>query len=189
MRRGMLTTIVAVTAAALAVTVAPSATAAKNGYTDYHVGNAKDVVAKMKGGTLLSGGGIDDSTAMRWLLGRGGGKVDVVVLDAWGKDIYGQPFLDWGADSVDTFVITARDGANDPAVVDAINVSTMPFVFLSEVFFPTDELPGPLPSLASALPSWFMAIQALNSVSRIRKTPVYLKNLARLIRTAPAYIP
>lgn len=121
MRRGMLTTIVAVTAAALAVTVAPSATAAKNGYTDYHVGNAKDVVAKMKGGTLLSGGGIDDPTAMRWLLGRGGGKVDVVVLDAWGKDIYSQPFLDWGADSVDTFVITARDGANDPAVVDAIN--------------------------------------------------------------------
>lgn len=126
MRRGMITTAVAAAAAAsLLVTVAPSATAAKNGYTDYHVGNAKDIVATMKGGTLLSGGGIDDPTAMRWLLGRGGGtskvKVDVVVLDAWGKDIYSQPFLDWGADSVDTYVITARAGADDPAVVDAIN--------------------------------------------------------------------
>lgn len=121
MRRGMLTTIIAVSATALIATVAPSASAAKNGYTDYHVGNAKDVVAKMKGGTLLSGGGIDDPTAMQWLLGRGGGKVDVVVLDAWGKDIYSQPFMGWGADSVDTFVITARDGANDPAVVDAVN--------------------------------------------------------------------
>ncbi len=42
---------------------------------------------------------------------------------------------------------------DEAAMVDAINTSTMPFIFLSEVFFPVDELPGPLPALASALPS------------------------------------
>lgn len=42
---------------------------------------------------------------------------------------------------------------DESAMVDAINVTTMPFILLSEVFFPADELPGPLPMLAGALPS------------------------------------
>jgi ABC-2 type transport system permease protein len=42
---------------------------------------------------------------------------------------------------------------SESTMVDAINVVTMPFVFLSEIFFSADELPGPLPMIASALPS------------------------------------
>lgn len=41
----------------------------------------------------------------------------------------------------------------ESAMVDAINVMTMPFVLLSEVFFSVENLPGPLPALAGALPS------------------------------------
>lgn len=41
----------------------------------------------------------------------------------------------------------------ETAMVDAINVSMTPFILLSEVFFPADELPGPLPWLSGALPS------------------------------------
>ena len=60
---------------------------------------------------------------MKWLLDRGGrgGAVDVVVLDAYGPDIYGGPFMGWGADSVDSFVFSSRDGAYQPEVVDAIS--------------------------------------------------------------------
>ena len=63
-----------------------------------------------------------NDAAMSWLLGRGGGpKVDVVVLDAWGKDLYSSQFMRLGADSVDTFVVTSRDGANNPDVINALN--------------------------------------------------------------------
>jgi ABC-type polysaccharide/polyol phosphate export permease len=36
---------------------------------------------------------------------------------------------------------------------DVINAITGPLVLLSEVFFPAEELPGPLPAIAAALPS------------------------------------
>lgn len=42
---------------------------------------------------------------------------------------------------------------DEAAMVDAINVLMMPFALLSEVFFPADELPEPLPALAGLLPS------------------------------------
>lgn len=42
---------------------------------------------------------------------------------------------------------------NDVSMLDAINVSTMPFVFLSEIFFPADALPGALSVVAGLLPS------------------------------------
>ncbi|MCU0659140.1 MAG: ABC transporter permease [Polyangiaceae bacterium] len=74
--------------------------------------------------------------------------------------------LPWGALGWVTLVVTlailvfmalglvlacfVRDEA---AMVDAINVLMMPFALLSEVFFPADELPGPLPALAGLLPS------------------------------------
>jgi cyanophycinase len=77
----------------------------------------------MAGGQLLSGGGIDDEAAMTWLLTRGGngGMVDVVVLDAYGPDIYGDPFMGWGANTVDSFIFSSRDGADEPEVLDAIS--------------------------------------------------------------------
>jgi cyanophycinase len=75
----------------------------------------------MAGGTLLSGGAIDDDAAMRRLLGRGGGKVDVVVLDAYGGDIYGAPYMASGADSVDYFVLSSPAGAAQAQVLDGID--------------------------------------------------------------------
>jgi ABC-2 type transport system permease protein len=38
-------------------------------------------------------------------------------------------------------------------LVDVISAATTPLVLLSEIFFPVDVLPGPLPALAAALPS------------------------------------
>lgn len=124
MRKAMIATIVTAAAASILLAAVPASALAKGGtgYVRYFAGNPTDVVATMTGGTLLSGGGVDDYDAMRWLMTRGGGKVDVVVLDAWGKDIYTQPFMDtWGADSVETFVFSSREAASDPTVLAAID--------------------------------------------------------------------
>jgi cyanophycinase len=126
MRRTLLATIAATAAATALLAAAPLASAAKGGgpgYDYYSYGNVGgDVVSTMSGGLLMSGGGIDDPAAMTWLLGRGGngGVVDVVVLDAYGPDIYGDPFIGWGANSVDAFVFSKREGAYDQKVLDAI---------------------------------------------------------------------
>jgi cyanophycinase-like exopeptidase len=126
MRRTLFTTIAATAAATALLAAAPLASAAKGGgpgYDYYSYGNVGgDVVSTMSGGLLMSGGGIDDPAAMTWLLGRGGngGAVDVVVLDAYGPDIYGDPFIGWGANSVDAFVFSKREGAYDQKVLDAI---------------------------------------------------------------------
>ncbi len=112
----------AASALVLLATAAPvQAKPSDPGYVRYPTGNPADVTARMSGGQLLSGGGIDDPAAMRWLLQRGGGQVDVVVLDAYGPDIYGQPFMEWGADSVETFVFNDRAGASDPLVLASIS--------------------------------------------------------------------
>lgn len=42
---------------------------------------------------------------------------------------------------------------NESVMVDVINAVIMPLVILSEIFFPVEELPAPLPAIASALPS------------------------------------
>lgn len=42
---------------------------------------------------------------------------------------------------------------SEGVMVDVINAVVFPLVLLSEIFFPVDDLPGPLPELASALPS------------------------------------
>ncbi len=41
----------------------------------------------------------------------------------------------------------------ESVMIDVINAVTVPLVLFSEIFFPADELPGPLPQLAAALPS------------------------------------
>jgi cyanophycinase len=124
LRKVMLATLATAAAASVLLASSPASALAKGGtgYVRYFDGSPIDVVAPMSGGTLLSGGGVDDDTAMRWLMSRGGGKVDVVVLDAWGKDIYTRPFMDfWGADSVETFVFSSREAAKDPDVLAAID--------------------------------------------------------------------
>jgi ABC-type multidrug transport system permease subunit len=46
---------------------------------------------------------------------------------------------------------------NESNILDAITVALTLLIFLSEVFFPVDDLPGPLPQLAGALPSTQLA--------------------------------
>jgi ABC-type multidrug transport system permease subunit len=41
----------------------------------------------------------------------------------------------------------------ESVMIDVINAVTVPLVLFSEIFFPADELPGPLPAIAAALPS------------------------------------
>ena len=111
-------------AAALAVTFIPAgaASAAKGagtGYVRYFSGNTADVPGSLSGGLLLAGGGTDSDAAMRWLLGRGGNG-DVVVLDAYGNDSYSKYLRGLGADSVETFVFSSVAGANNSAVVAAV---------------------------------------------------------------------
>lgn len=122
MRGRPLTTLIAAAATLALVASIPPAQAkpADLGYTRYFAGNPADAKGPLPGRQLLSGGGVDDPTAMTWLMGRDAGKADVVVLDAYGPDIYTQPFLSWGADSVETFVFSSRDGATSPAVLDSI---------------------------------------------------------------------
>lgn len=48
-------------------------------------------------------------------------------------------------------------------LVDVISASTAPLVLLSEIFFPVDVLPGPLPAVAGALPSTQM-VRAVRAV-------------------------
>jgi ABC-type multidrug transport system permease subunit len=51
----------------------------------------------------------------------------------------------------------------DSNMQDVINTITGPLVLLSEIFFSADELPGPLPVLAAALPSTQL-VRALRAV-------------------------
>lgn len=121
-KRNMLRNAV-VAAMALALLPAGSALAAKapapKGYTRYLVGNAANVPGVLNGGILLAGGGTDSDQAMNWLLDQGGNG-DVVVLDAYGDDSYGAYLKGLGADSVETFVFSSREGAAAPAVLSAV---------------------------------------------------------------------
>jgi len=44
----------------------------------------------------------------------------------------------------------ARD---EVVLMDVVNAAGVPLVFLSEIFFPVGELPGPLPAIAASLPT------------------------------------
>ena len=114
-----------VAAMALALLPPGSALAAKapaptvKGYTRYFVGQEANVTRALGGGILLAGGGTDSDQAMSWLLDQGG-YGDVVVLDAYGGDSYGAYLTGLGADSVETFVFSSREGAAASAVVAAV---------------------------------------------------------------------
>jgi cyanophycinase len=108
-----------VACACLAALAAPAARANSTGYQYYLDGNAADVTPQTQPGLLLAGGATDQDDAVGWFLGKAG-HGDVVVLDAWGKDSYGQYFVDLRADSVQTFVFNNRSGAYDPFVLNAL---------------------------------------------------------------------
>lgn len=103
------------------------------GFTLYGTKGAVNVTTTPAGGVYLAGGGSDLDAGMRWLLQRGGqlptGRYgDVVVLRTSGTNGYNKYFLDLGANSVTSIVITTRDGANAQAVVDAINKAEVLFI-------------------------------------------------------------
>lgn len=96
-------------------------------------GSASDVQTTPRGGILLAGGGTDSADGMRWLVAQGGqrptgGFGDVVVLRASGADGYHRMFMDLGANSVRSFVITSVDAANRETVRRAIAQAEVIFI-------------------------------------------------------------
>lgn len=109
------------------------------GYELYVTGKGADVTTTgNEAAVYLAGGGADDEAGMAWLLARGGtigtdrkGQAlygDVVVLRTSGGKGY-NTFIDkLGANSVTTFVITSRAGADAPEVADAIRKAEVIFL-------------------------------------------------------------
>jgi cyanophycinase len=95
------------------------------GYTSYFSGSTTDAVTTPLGGALLAGGGVDSDAGMRWLLAQGGARAsnafgDVVVLRTSGSNGYNKYLIRFGANSVNSIVITSVAGANSAYVRDAI---------------------------------------------------------------------
>jgi cyanophycinase len=103
------------------------------GYTLYHSGSSEDVRTTPKGGAYLAGGGTDIEPGMRWLLSQGGAQAngqfgDVVVLRSSGSNGYHAMLSDMGANSVRSFVIFSREGAERPEIAEAIRRAEVVFI-------------------------------------------------------------
>lgn len=92
--------------------------------TRFFSGNPEDVKPRLHGPVLLlSGGGGDVTAGMQTAIDqiRNGGAIDVVVLRASGAEGYNPYFMEMkGVDSVLTMVITDRESAARPDVVQAV---------------------------------------------------------------------
>jgi len=104
-----------------------TAAAAKvaSGYATYVSGSTADVQTTPIGGALLAGGGTDSDAGMQWLLAQGGSRSagkygDVVVLRTSGTNGYNKYFVNFGANSVTSIVISSVAGANSDYVKNAI---------------------------------------------------------------------
>ncbi len=103
------------------------------GYTTYVSGNTTDVQTTPLGGVLLAGGGTDSDAAMQWLLAQGGARSagkygDVVVLRTSGSNGYNNYFVNFGANSVTSVVISTVAGANSDYVKNAIAKAEVLFI-------------------------------------------------------------
>jgi cyanophycinase len=82
---------------------------------------------------VLMGGGEDVDDAFRAMIAKAGGgarqRIDIVVIRTSGADGY-NPYLYAmeGVDSVESFVIKSRDGANDPQVNAIVAAADMLFI-------------------------------------------------------------
>lgn len=106
----------------MGVVWAAPAFGAKQTYVHSRVGSALDKVGTTTtAGTVLMGGGTDVDAAFQWMCGQSGGG-DFLVLRATGTGAY-NPYIHQlrpGANSVATLVVSARAGASDPFVVNAV---------------------------------------------------------------------
>ncbi len=103
------------------------------GFTVYHSGSDSDVQTTVRGGAYLAGGGTDIDAGMRWLLAQGGerssgGFGDVVILRSSGADGYHRMLTGMGANSVRSFVIFSREGADHQDIADAIARAEVIFI-------------------------------------------------------------
>lgn len=103
------------------------------GYTAYVSGSTTDVQTTPLGGVLLAGGGTDSDAGMRWLLAQGGARGtlrygDVVVLRTSGTNGYNEYFVNLGANSVTSIVISSVAGANSEYVRQAITKAEVVFI-------------------------------------------------------------
>jgi ABC-2 type transport system permease protein len=66
---------------------------------------------------------------------------------------------------------------SEALMVDAISALNIPLVFASEMFFPLDALPGPLPAIAGALPTTLMVRAVRDILVRDAVDPVAIAGL------------
>ncbi|MCY2962266.1 MAG: cyanophycinase [Planctomycetota bacterium] len=88
----------------------------------FRLGNQADAgVFRGQGGVALEGGGTDVDQAFQWMIGRMGGKGDLLVLRADNSDGYNSYIYDFGGvNSVSTLVVPNRAAAFDPFITQAI---------------------------------------------------------------------
>lgn len=101
----------------------------KLGYQYFVIGNPENVVAQTKAGFALMGGGGGLDDAFRWMCDRAGNG-DFVILGASGVGANTQYVhgLCPALDSVETLLITSREGANQKFVIDRIRNAEALFI-------------------------------------------------------------
>jgi cyanophycinase len=120
--------IVMLLAALLAAQVSSALAARKPGYEYYLTGNGADVTTPTAGGLVLMGGSTDVDAAFEWMIQQSGGG-DFVIIRASGADGYNQYVYDFGGvDSVETLLITSREAASNPFVVEKIRNAEALFI-------------------------------------------------------------
>jgi cyanophycinase len=91
------------------------------GYKYFRLGNQSDVSTKTSFRVALMGGGTDQDAAFRWMGERAGGG-DFLILRASGTDEY-NPYvrkLCPTLNSAATLIVTSREGATQPFVIEKI---------------------------------------------------------------------
>ena len=91
------------------------------GYKYFLTGSSRDASAETTFGVALMGGGTDQDDAFKWMCDRAASG-DFLVLRASGSDDY-NPYISKlcpALNSVGTVIVTSREGASQPFVIDKI---------------------------------------------------------------------
>jgi cyanophycinase len=98
----------------------PETQESEKGYFHYLLGNSQDAVTNAFPGYVLMGGGRDVDFAFKWMIDKSAGG-DFVVIRATGTDAYNSYIYNMGnVDSVETFVIYSKRGANNDFVIQRL---------------------------------------------------------------------